>query len=135
MDDRSDELLRLAASRLKGAFRRTFLAEVCVNLCDSSPRKTEERFGWSRDTVTKGMAERELDAKQLAATRSNNRGKKRSEDANPQLAIDIRLIVEPHTQSDPELKTERAYTNLSAREVRQALLDRGYQPRIAAGNF
>ena len=40
--------------------------------------------------------------------------------------MDIRLIVEPHTHTDPELKTERRYTNLSAAEVRQALLDRGY---------
>ena len=58
--------------------------------------------------------------------KSGNAGKKRSEDQNPQLAIDIRLIVEPHTHTDPELKTERRYTNLSAAEVRQALLDRGY---------
>ena len=34
--------------------------------------------------------------------------------------------MEPHTQTDPELKTQRLYTNLSAAEVRQALLDRGY---------
>ena len=128
MDDRADDLLVLAASRLKGAFRRTFQAEVCLELCGGSPRKAEERFGWARDTIAKGMTERELDADQLAAVKSNNRGRQRREDSNPQLAIDIRLIVEPHTQSDPELKTERAYTNLSAREVRQALLDRGYQP-------
>lgn len=128
MDDRSDELLVLAASRLKGALRRTFQAEVCLELCGGSPRKAEERFGWARNTIAKGMTERELDSDQLAAVKSNNRGKPRSEVANPQLAIDIRLIVEPHTQSDPELKTDRAYTNLSAREVRQALIDRGYQP-------
>jgi hypothetical protein len=42
------------------------------------------------------------------------------------LAIDIRLLVEPHTQTDPDLKTQRRYINLSAAEVRQALLDRGY---------
>lgn len=128
MEDHSDDLLVLAASRLKGAFRRTFQAEVCVQLCDGSPRKAEERFGWARGTIAKGMTERELAPSQLAKAKSNNRGKQRSEVANPQLAIDIRLIVEPHTQSDPELKTQRAYTNLSAREVGQALLDRGYQP-------
>lgn len=49
-----------------------------------------------------------------------------SEEANPQLAIDIRLTVEPHTQSDPELKTERRYTNLSAAEVPVALVERGH---------
>ena len=58
---------------------------------------------------------------------TSRRGRQRSEEANPQLAIDIRLIVEPHTHSDPELKTERQYTNLSAAEVRTALLARGYQ--------
>lgn len=62
----------------------------------------------------------------LATRKSGNRGRKRSEEQNPQLAIDIQLIVEPHTQTDPELKTERRYTNLSAAEVRQALLERGY---------
>ena len=41
----------------------------------------------------------------------------------------MRLIVEPHTHSDPELKTDRLYTNLSAAEVRRALLDRGYSEK------
>jgi hypothetical protein len=35
------------------------------------------------------------------------------------------LIVEPRTHSDPEPKTERQYTNMSAAEVRPALLERG----------
>ena len=99
MEDQSDDLLILAASRLKGAFRRTFQAEVCLKLCGGSPRKAEKRFGWSRDTVAKGMTERGLNSTQLTAVKTNNRGKQRSEEANPQLAIDIRLIVEPHTQS------------------------------------
>jgi hypothetical protein len=49
------------------------------------------------------------------------RGQRRSEDANPQLAADIRDLAEPHTQADPELKSDRRYTNLSAREVRERL--------------
>src|SRR5881227_3345684 len=40
---------------------------------------------------------------------------------DPQLAADIRAVVEPHTQADPELKSSRRYTNLSAREVLEAL--------------
>jgi hypothetical protein len=54
------------------------------------------------------------------------RGRQRSEEKNPQLAIDIQWIVEPHTHSDPELKSSRRYTNLSAAEVRQSLIERGY---------
>lgn len=50
------------------------------------------------------------------------RGSRRSEDANPQLAADIRDVVEPRTQADPELKSARQYTSLSAREVRERLI-------------
>jgi len=34
--------------------------------------------------------------------------------------------VEPHTYADPGLKSERRYTNLSAAEVRAALIVRGH---------
>ena len=55
------------------------------------------------------------------------RGRRRSEDKDPQLAADIRAIVEPHTHADPELKSSRRYTNLSAAEVRDALIAKGYR--------
>ena len=42
------------------------------------------------------------------------------------MAADIHAIVEPHTHADPELKSSRRYTNLSAAEVRQALIDQGH---------
>jgi hypothetical protein len=122
-----DDLLKSAADRLRGYQRRTFLAEVCLQLCDGSPRRAEHRFGWGRGTIEKGMEERQVDPAVLASRKSKNRGKKRSEEQNPQLAMDIRLIVEPHTQTDPELKTDRRYTNLSAKEVREELEARGYR--------
>lgn len=126
MEGVAEDLLKSAADRLRGTQRRMFLAEVCLKLCDGNARQAENRFGWGRETIAKGLQEWDADPAELAMRRSNNRGKKRSEEQNPQLAIDIRLIVEPHTHSDPELKTDRLYTNLSASEVRQALLDRGY---------
>ena len=42
------------------------------------------------------------------------------------MAIDIRLIVEPHTKSDPKLKSERCHINFSAAEVLPALHKKGY---------
>src|SRR5512146_900612 len=54
------------------------------------------------------------------------KGRKRSEQRDPQLAEDIRAIVEPHAYADPELKSARRYTNLSAAEVRAALRAKGY---------
>lgn len=126
MEGVADDLLVSAASRMTGIERRLFLAEVCRKLCDGNTRQAERRFGWGRGTIAKGIEEQKLDADAQASRKSGNAGKKRSEERNPQLAIDIRLIVEPHTQTDPELKTQRRYTNLSAAEVRQSLLDRGY---------
>jgi hypothetical protein len=125
MEGLVDTLLLSAAKRLRGRLRRKFLAEVCATLCDGSARKTEARFGWGRETVVKGFCEPE--ESQTTSSKKLRRGRQRSEEKNPQLAIDIRLIVEPHTHSDPELKTSRQYTNLSASEVRQALIERGYE--------
>lgn len=124
MEDAVDTLLLSAAKQLKGRSRRKFLAEVCTTLCDGSTRKTEARFGWGRETVAKGL--REPAKSKTTSAEKSRRGRQRSEEKNPQLAIEIRLIVEPHTHSDPELKASRQYTNLSAAEVRQALVERGY---------
>lgn len=124
MDDLTNALLVSAAKRLKGSQRRGFQAEVCTKLCSGSPRKAEQHFGWGRETVAQGLREQSGEVEVVQLT--SRRGRQRSEDVNPQLAIDIRLIVEPHTQSDPELKSSRQYTNLSAGEVRQELLEKGY---------
>ena len=74
-----------------------------------------------------------LQNKILASQRlrkSRIEGHRRSEVRNPQLAIDIQLIVEPHTHADPELKTDRMYANLSAKDVLQELKDRSYTDEI-----
>ena len=127
LENESDELLVLAAKQLRGSTRRIFMAKVCDTLCEGSPRKAEHRFGWGRDTVEKGIADRALTAEERAS-RPNSANKRRVpwEKRDPQMAMDIRLIVEPHTQSDPELKSERCYTNLSAAEVLTALQQKGY---------
>ena len=53
-------LLRQGADRLKGYERRLFMAEVTLKLCDGNPRKAERRFGWGRETVSKGIPKRQL---------------------------------------------------------------------------
>jgi len=115
------ELLRLGAGKLSGHKRRLFVAEVTIRLCQGNARQSEERFGWGRETVRKGL--QELRQGTVIADNFKARGRTRSEHRNPQLAEDIREIVEPKTQTDPELKSTRRYTNLSSREVRQALID------------
>ncbi len=87
MEGVADELLISAASQLGGAQRRMFLAEVCQKLCDGNTRQAEYRFGWGRNTISKGIEEKELDPDDWATRKSGNAGKKRSEDQNPQRPI------------------------------------------------
>jgi hypothetical protein len=119
-----DALLRSGARRLTGHQRRLFMAEVATVLCAANSRQAEVRFGWGRETVAKGLHEAHRGIQCLENFTARSR--RRSEEKNPQLAADIRVIVEPHTQADPELKSSRRYTNLSANEVRQALIAKGY---------
>jgi Rhodopirellula transposase DDE domain len=122
---KTDDLLRLAARSLTGHRRRRFQAEVTRELCSGHARQAERRFGWGRANVETGL--HELDSGIRCVSNVGRRGQRRSEDANPQLAADIRALAEPHTQADPELKSERRYTNLSARELLERLrTEKGY---------
>jgi transposase len=124
--ERFDDLICSGARRLTGYQRRLFVAEVATELCGGSARQAERRFGWGRDTVAKGLQESRSGVRCLENFAA--RGRPRSEQKDPQLAQDIRAIAGPHTQADPELKSSRRYTNLSAAEVREALIAKGYSP-------
>src|SRR3954453_9504767 len=119
-----DALIRSGARRLTGYQRRSFQAEVAVELCSGNARQAEYRFGWGRETVEKGLHEQHHGVRCLENFVA--RGRQRSEEKDPRVAADIRAIVEPHTYADPGLKSARRYTNLSAAEVRDALVQKGY---------
>jgi predicted Fe-S protein YdhL (DUF1289 family) len=126
MDDsvaQYDALIRSGARRLTGYQRRLFQAEVATALCGGCARHAERRFGWGRDTVEKGL--HELKSGLRCVENFAARGRQRSEEKDPRLAADIRAIVEPHSYADPELKSSRRYSNLSAAEVREALVQKG----------
>jgi Rhodopirellula transposase DDE domain len=120
-----EKLIRSAARRLKGHARRLFQAEVADTLCHSSPRAAERRFGFDRKAVATGQHEAQSGIR--CVERFAARARPCAEVKDPQLGQDIRALVEPHTQADPEVQSARRYTNLSAREVLQALkVQKGY---------
>jgi hypothetical protein len=119
-----ESLLRQGAERLKGHERRLFMAEVTLKLCEGKARQAERRFGWGRETVSKGLHEWQQGVRCLENFAA--RARPRLEEKRPQLAQDIRAIVEPHTQADPELKSARRYSKLSAADVLKALQTKGY---------
>ena len=115
------ELLRLAARKLKGEHKRALIAEVTVRLCDGKVRQAEDRFGWNRKCIRKGLAERE--SGEVIPANYSKTGRQRFEDLHPKFADDLRDIAEPQTQTDPELKTDQRYLNLTSAEVRTRLID------------
>jgi len=50
--------LRLAASRMTGATRRAFQAEMALKYCDGNARRAEDIFGWGRHNIAVGLAEK-----------------------------------------------------------------------------
>lgn len=124
--DPQDALFRFAATQLTGWQRRLFVGEVTNKLCAGNARRSERRFGWGRETARKGMEELQHGVRHVE--NDSTRGRPRSEVRDPQLGVDVRAIVEPHTQADPEMRSTRCYANLTAAEVRQELIDhKGYQ--------
>lgn len=124
-NERYEALLRAGANRLCSHQRRLFIAEVTLELCGGKVRQAERRFGWGRETIDKGL--HELQQGIRCVENFTARGRGRSEQDDPKLAADIRAIVEPHTQADPELESQRRYTNLTAKETLELLhSEKGY---------
>lgn len=119
-------LFKDTAEQLSGTTRRQFMAKVVQGLGVGGQTLAEQQLGWNRGTIRKGM--QEVTSGIAITDHFHLRGRKRVEDKLPQLHDDIRAIVEPHTQADPTLKSERLYTRLSAAEVRRQLtLRKGYR--------
>lgn len=118
------EALQFATDHLKGSARRMFMAKIVQVLGSGGQRWAERELGWNRGTIRKGRDE--LDNGPVTDNFSA-RGRKKAEDHLPHLLEDIQAIVEPISQADPTFKTTQLYTPLTAKEVRQRLLDdKGY---------
>ena len=113
------------AKSLKGSARRLFMARTVKELGAGGQRRAERELGWGRMTIRKGTHELESGFTCLDAFAA--RGRKRVEVHLPHLLPDIRAIVDSQSQADPQFRTRRLYTRLSAAEVRQQLIThKGY---------
>src|SRR5215472_6858770 len=116
--------LRLAASKLSGPERRAFEAEMTLKYCEGHPLKAEAVFGWGRQTVALGLAERRSGIICLGA-QSAFSGRKRWEEQHPQAAQALRQLADAHAQQDPTFRTSLTYTRLTAQSALQALSEQG----------
>jgi transposase len=113
--------IRDAARKLTGPKRRQFQAQVALDYLGGSARKAQTVFGWSRKTVVLGL--NELRTGITCVDSFAMRGRPKSEDAQPQLLEDIVALVEPQSQTDPKFQGRFQYTRMTAKAVRQALID------------
>lgn len=132
LSDGFKELLQFAATELKGAPRRLFMAKTVTELGWGGQRWAERELGWSRGTIRKGL--HELKSGLVCLDAFNARGRKKAEAHLPNLLDDIESIAAPQSQADPDLKTTRLYTRLTAEEVRRQLIEqKGYHDETLPG--
>ena len=117
--------LRLAASQLTGPKRRAFEAEMTVKYCGGTPLMADAIFGWGRQTVALGLAERRTGIMCLGAQAAFS-GRKRWEERHPQAAQALRQLAEAHAQQDPTFRTSLTYTRLTAQAALKVLNEQGY---------
>jgi hypothetical protein len=110
---------------MTGPKRRAFEAEMTLKYCGDNPLLAETIFGWGRQTVALGLAERRTGLICLGA-QSAFSGCKRWEDLQPQAAEALRQLAEAHAQQDPTFRTSLTYTRLTAQAALNALRDQGY---------
>ena len=117
--------LKNAASKLTGAKRRAFMAEVTQDYFDGSPRKAETQLGWSRQAIATGL--KELETGITCVDNYRGRGRKKTEEVFPNLSEDIKSLVDTYSQAAPKFRATFAYAKISARAVREALIkEKGY---------
>ena len=116
--------LRLAASKMTGPKRRAFEAEMTLKYCRGNPLKAEALFGWGRQTVALGLAERRTGIICLGA-QSAFSGRRRWEEQHPQGAQALRQLAEAQAQQDPTFRTSLTSTRLTAQAALKALREQG----------
>jgi len=125
LTEKFKKTLKNAANKLTGAKRREFEAQTTIDYFEGNARKAEKELGWGRETILKGM--KELECGIVCVERYKDRGNKRTEKRLPHLEEDIRSLVDPHSQADPDFRSIFAYTRVTAKKMRQALIDeKGY---------
>lgn len=115
-----------AAQKLTGNRKRDFMAKVAEDYLEGSARRAETMFGWNRHSVQLGLHERRTGI--ICVDAYTARGRHKSEVERPNLEADIRALVEAQSQADPKFQSTFAYARISARAVREALVnEKGYE--------
>src|SRR5262245_47544280 len=120
LTDSLKTLLIETAKSLKGSARRLFMARTVKELGPGGQQRAARELRWGRMTIRKGM--RELATGVICIDAFALRGRKRAEAHLPNLLTDMQAIVDSQSQADPQFRSHRLYTRLTAAEVRRQLM-------------
>jgi transposase len=113
------ETIKSAARKLTRFRRRQFQAETAIKYCQGNPRRAEQVFGWGRDAVNTGL--NELRTGIRCVDDFSTRGRRKTEEQQPELIREIHALVDPQSQADPKFQTPLAFTRMTAKVVRERL--------------
>lgn len=108
--------------KMKGYSKRTSIAGF-IKDTKISINKATTIFNHSYRYIKKGLNELEL-GKEIKLD-FETRGRKPIEKKLPDLADDIKNIVQDWSQTDPKFKTEKRYVKLTIKEIRNRLIQTG----------
>jgi hypothetical protein len=120
LTDSLKTLLIETAKSLKGSARRVFMARTVKELGPGGQQRAARELRWGRMTIRKGL--HELDSGVICVDAFALRGRKRAETHLPNLLTDIQAIVDSQSQADPQFRSNRLSTRLTAAEVRRQLI-------------
>lgn len=125
LDSSHIEDLKIAASKMTGAERRSFEAEMTIKYCGGIARQAEKTFGWNRRTVELGLHERRTGITCLGAQKARC-GNKLWEEKYPEPAAALWELAESYSQQDPTFRTTSSFTRLTAAEALKQLRSQGF---------
>jgi len=104
--------------------RRRAMGDVTLLLLDGKHRVAEDVFGWGRSVVEVGI--KEFQTGIACVNDISTRVRPKAEEKTPELLAEIRAIMEPHSETESHLRTTLLYTNMTAKAVYDALVEKGW---------
>ena len=104
--------------------RRRAMGDVTLVLLDGKHRVAEDVFGWGRSVVQVGINEFKTGIS--CVNDISTRIKPKAEEKNPEMLAEIHRIMEPHSEAESHLRTTLLYTNMTAKAVYDALVEKGW---------
>jgi hypothetical protein len=102
---------------------------MTLKYCDGNARRAEEVFGWGRQNIEVGLAEKRTGIVCLSLHAAFS-GRWRGEEKYPEAAQALRELALAHSQQDPTFRRTVSYTRLTAQTAIEGLRQKGIEAAI-----